>query len=259
MISMCTNEASVNIGIYTGRCKQIKNNGWNWPLKIHCANHCLEVAIGSAYTDQPEFKIIDPLPLTIYQLFKTSGNLRWLLTSIALNWGVTCIFVQSHGTKFQNQKYRAIKVLLINLVPLYLLCKNMIAGGHESCHSATTFSLANDFYNGSLILRNAKTTMFDYWYCWCYQQRERKIMELQSSECKLLFPSVTNKDCNIKTDAAAMNLPANQTFKTQNQLSEKQKAKALTCITIHKEIITAKKVFHGKHNVKCIQITSCCW
>ena len=72
---------------------------------------------------------------------------------------------------------------------------------------------------------------------------KEKITELQSSECKLPFPSITNEDGNVKIDAAATNLPANQIFKSQNQLSEKQKPRALKCITIHKESITVKKVF----------------
>ena len=39
MISVCADGASVNMGIYTGACSQIKNNGQDWLLKIHCANH----------------------------------------------------------------------------------------------------------------------------------------------------------------------------------------------------------------------------
>ena len=106
MISVCTDGASVNMSIYTGACTQIKNTGQDWLLKIHCANHCLELVIGSAYTGQPEFKIVGTFLLYIYQLFKNSGKLRQLLTTIALNLGVTCIsFVRSHSTRFQNHKY----------------------------------------------------------------------------------------------------------------------------------------------------------
>ena len=182
--------ASVNMGIYTGACTQIKNDGRDWFLKIHCANHRLELPIGSAYADEPKFKIPDNLQLNIYQLFKNSGKLRRLLPTIALNLSVTCVFfIRSHGTRFQNHKYGAIKALLINLVPLYLLCENMITGGSDSCHSATTLSTLKDFFdklqsckylaaihfcNCSLILHNAKTTMFDCRYCRGYQRREIK-------------------------------------------------------------------------------------
>lgn len=82
-------------------------------------------------------------------------------------------------------------------------------------------------------------------------EKKEKIAELQSSECKLPFPSITDGDGKI--DAAATNLPANQTFKNQNQISEKQKGKALKCITIHNDSIAVKKVFQDKQNVKRIQ------
>ena len=82
-------------------------------------------------------------------------------------------------------------------------------------------------------------------------EKKEKIAEVQSSECKLPFPSITDEDGKI--DAAEMNLPANQTFKNQNQISEKQKGKALKCITIHNESIAVKKVFPDKQNVKRIQ------
>ena len=91
MFYVCADGASVSMGICTSACTQIKNDGQVWLLKIHCANHCLELAMGSAYTIQPEFKIIKTLLLNIYQLFKNSGKLRQLLTTIALNLGVTFV------------------------------------------------------------------------------------------------------------------------------------------------------------------------
>ena len=266
MSSMCTDRTSVNMGIYyTGACTQIKNNSRDWLLKIHCANHYLELAIGTAYTGQPKFKIADTLLLDIYQIFKNSGKLRWLLTTIALNLDVTYIsFVQSHGTRFQNHKYKAIKALIINFVPLYLSCKNMIAGGSESCHSTTTLSTLKGFFDKLQSYKYLDAIHF-YWQAisimvhlsFTMQKQQclitgivnsidkgkEKIMELQSSECKLPFPSVTDEDGNVKINTAATNLPANQNFKNQNQLSEKQKAQALKCITIHKESITVKEVF----------------
>ena len=45
IIPMCAYGASVNMGIYTGACTQIKNNGLDWLLKIHYANRCLELLI----------------------------------------------------------------------------------------------------------------------------------------------------------------------------------------------------------------------
>ena len=150
----------------------------------------------------------------------------------------------------------------------------MISGGSESCHSATTLSTLNNFFDK---LQSYKYLAVIHFYRQAISitahlsftiqkqqclitnivdvinKRKEKIMELQSSECKLPFPSVSKEDGNVKIDAAATNLPANQPFKKENQLSEKQKAKALKCITIHKESITVKKVLQGKQDVKRIQ------
>ena len=86
IISVSTDGASVNMGIYTGACTQIKNDGQYWLLKIHCANHCLELAIASVYTGQPDYKIVDSSLLNIYQLFKNSGKLRQFLIPLPLIW-----------------------------------------------------------------------------------------------------------------------------------------------------------------------------
>ena len=150
----------------------------------------------------------------------------------------------------------------------------MIVGASESCHSATTLSTLKGFFDKLQSYKYVATIHF-------YQQaiyisahlsftmqkqqclitnivhtineKKEKITELQSSECKLPFPSITDGDGNVKIDAAATNLPVNQTFKNQNQISEKQKGKALKCITIHNESIAVKKVFQGKQDVKRIQ------
>ena len=126
----------------------------------------------------------------------------------------------------------------------------MIAASSESGHSATALSMLKGFFDQLQSYKYLAAINF-------YQQaisitapcpspyrnnvslpillalstKGKKITEFQSSECKVLFPSVTDKDGNVKIDTAAPNLPANQTFKNQNQLFEKQKAKTLKCIT----------------------------
>ena len=40
-------------------------------------------------------------------------------------------FVKSDGTHFQNHKYRAIKAVIINYIPMSLLMENYIAVGSE--------------------------------------------------------------------------------------------------------------------------------
>ena len=66
--------ASVNMGIYTGACTQIKNDGRDWFLKIHCANHRLELPIGSAYADEPNLRSLTTCSLTFINSSKTVVN-----------------------------------------------------------------------------------------------------------------------------------------------------------------------------------------
>ena len=141
IISHCADSASVKMRRYNGACTQIKADGRPWLPVIHCANHHLELTIANAYKMEPNFKDVDIFLLQVYQLFKNSGKLKCLLHTIALHLNVTAVSsVKSHGTRFQNHKYRAIKALIINLVSFYLLCENALAGGREVCRLATTLA-----------------------------------------------------------------------------------------------------------------------
>ena len=46
-------------------------------------------------------------------------------------------FVKSNGILFQNHKYRAIKALIINYIPMSLLMENYIAVGSEVLYTCT--------------------------------------------------------------------------------------------------------------------------
>ena len=55
-----------------------------------------------------------------------------MLKKIALDLDVMCVaFVKSEGTRFQNHKYRAIKALIVNYLPMSLLMENYIAAGSK--------------------------------------------------------------------------------------------------------------------------------
>ena len=128
MISVCADGTSENMGIYNGACTQIKTGRMEWMLVIHCTNHRLELPIGGAYKVETNLRM-----LTLSYLMFTNFSKQWKIeepfNGYGLNIDVTCVsFVKSHGMRFQNHNYRAIKAVLINLVPLYLLCENMIAG-----------------------------------------------------------------------------------------------------------------------------------
>ena len=146
--------------------------------------------------------------------------------------------------KISKPEIQSYKTLLINFVPLYLLCENMITGGSESCHFTTTLSMLKRFFDKlqsykylvSIHFHQQPISItshlsFTMQKQWCLitdtvdtiNKGKEKIMELQSSKCKLPLPSVTNKDSNVKIGAAAMNLPANQTFKNQNHFLKNKK------------------------------------
>ena len=85
-----------------------------------------------AFLADPAFTDIDQMMLDLFYLTKNSGKVKRLLKAIALKLDVMFVtFVKSHGTRFQNHKYRAIKALIINYIPMSLLMENYIAAGRE--------------------------------------------------------------------------------------------------------------------------------
>ena len=106
----------------------------------------------------------------------------------------------------------------------------MIPGGSESCNSATTLSMLKGFFDK---LQSCKYLAAIHFYrqvisiiahlSFIMQKQQclitdivdainegiEKITEVQSSECNLPFPSVTNEDSDVKVDAAAINLSIN--------------------------------------------------
>ena len=72
----------------------------------------------------------------MYLITRDSGKLKRLLKSIAMRLDVMYVaFVKSDGTRFQNHKYRALKALIINYIPMSLLMENYIAVGSEVLHT----------------------------------------------------------------------------------------------------------------------------
>ena len=80
-----------------------------------------------------------------------------------------------------------------------------------------------------------------------------KLEGLQNEEITLPFDCDENEDGNIYITPVATNLPASQQFKKLNQLTEKQKAHAEKCLTIHRERFVVKEVINGKHAVERIK------
>lgn len=103
-----------------------------WLLVIHCTNHRLELAMKSAFLSDSAFKDVDKILLEMYLLTRDSGKVKRLLKAIALRLNVMFVtFVKSDGTRFQNHKYRAIKALIINYIPMSMLMENYVEAGSQ--------------------------------------------------------------------------------------------------------------------------------
>ena len=103
-----------------------------WLTLIHCTNHRLELAMKDAFLVDAAFKEVDKVLLEMYLITRDSGKVKGLLKSIEMRLDVMYVsFAKSDGTRFQNHKYRAIKALIINYIPMSLLMENYIAVGSE--------------------------------------------------------------------------------------------------------------------------------
>ena len=101
-----------------------------WLTLIHCTNHRLQLAMKDAFLVDAAFKEVDKVLLEMYVI--THDKIKRLLKSIAMRLDVMYVaYVKSDGTRFQNHKYRAIKALIMNYIPMSLLMENYIAVGIE--------------------------------------------------------------------------------------------------------------------------------
>ena len=129
LVSVCCDGASINMGKYNSVASQLKRVRL-WLLIIHCVNHRLELAVKDSLKEGPAFTEVSEVLLALYYLTRNSGKVKSLLTKIALELDVVCVaFVKSERTGFLNHKYRAIKALIVNYLPMYLLMENYTWGG----------------------------------------------------------------------------------------------------------------------------------
>ena len=92
----------------------------------------------------PAFTEVTEVLLALYYLTRNSGKVKSLLTKIALELDVVCVaFVKSEGTRFQNHKYRAIKALIVNYLPMYLLMENYTCAGSKLGDSSMRSKMVN--------------------------------------------------------------------------------------------------------------------
>ena len=110
-----------------------------WLIVIYCTNHRLELAIKDAFLADAAFKEVNKVLLEMYLITCNNGKVKRLLKSIAMRLDVMYVaFVKSDGPSFQNHKYRAIKALIFNYIPMFLLMENYIAVGSEVLYTCIT-------------------------------------------------------------------------------------------------------------------------
>lgn len=278
MICVCADGASINMGSIKGACTEMKKER-DWLLVVHCANHRLELSISDAFKADKVFTRIDEILINIYYLFKNSGKAKRIILEICLNLGVTFVnFVRGHGTRFQNHKYRGVKVLIINFLSLCMYAENMIAGGSKVGCSAENSAKLNGYlkewksyqYLAALHLYRQvlcqtahisyvlqKQTVLITDIISAIDECKEKLTRIQSSaeEADLPFEISDSTDDKVVVTAKATNLPATQSFRKKHYLTEKQKKTAKKCITIQTDSVELNKVKEGKKIISKVKNT----
>lgn len=280
LVSACADGASVNMGKLSGALTVMKREGREWLLIIHCAAHKIELAVKDAFKSINDFEKIDEMCTNLYYFFKNSGKCWRILLHLAerLNVVVTRL-PKAAGTRFQVHKYRAIKALIVNFLPLCLFAENMLEASNKACKPDQKAKLRGylkhwlDYGHLSamhlyrLVLR--QTAHLSY----LAQSSTPLITDVingvkevidelntlgsnhgQQDELQLPFAGTMSEDgTEVVISAESTNLPATLRFKTQNQMTEKQKKKAEENVSVVRESFTLKNVHQGKKKVSKIK------
>ena len=75
LVSCTADGASVNFGRISGLLTRLDNDR-GWLIKIHCANHRVELSVKDVFEQSTFTSILDPLYSSIYTLLKNSGKLK---------------------------------------------------------------------------------------------------------------------------------------------------------------------------------------
>ena len=125
----CTADgASVNFGQYSGLLTRL-DEGRGWLIKIHCANHRIELAIKDAFKDSI-FTEVDNTYITLYNLLKNSGKIKSEVKSAAEALNIEHYTLPKlTGTRFVGHRVTAYKVMLDMWPALLTALQNVEADG----------------------------------------------------------------------------------------------------------------------------------
>lgn len=272
LISACADGAAVHLGKLRGALTELKADR-PWLLIIHCSAHRIELAVKDAFKESPEFELIDEMMLNLHYFFRNSGKCWRILLLVAEKLDVLIHrFPKSSGTRFQAHKYRGLKVLIVNFLPLCLFAEIMLEANNKACdtqqkaklqgylHKWLSYQYLTSLQLYRLVLQETAHLSF---VCQSSKTLVTEVVEEMEKTCQRLndlsqrdtdFPfPVQEENDSVTGTAEATNLPATQRFKETNQLTEKQRLKAEKCISIIRESYAVKRVNQGRKSVKRIK------
>lgn len=111
LVSCTADGASVNFGHISGLLTRISRER-DWLLKIHCANHRVELAVKAAFKGS-RFAQVDEFYQATNQLLKNSGKLKSMIEAAATALGIEhYVLPKLTGTRFVGHRVRALTRLL---------------------------------------------------------------------------------------------------------------------------------------------------
>ena len=111
LVSCTADGASVNMGHISGLLTRLGHDR-DWMLKIHCANHRIELAVKAAFKDT-KFAQVDEFYQANFNLLRNSGKLKSAVQAAASAIGIEYyVLSKLTGTRFVGHRSKAYKRLL---------------------------------------------------------------------------------------------------------------------------------------------------
>ena len=127
LVDMTTDGASVNTGCRNGLCVKMEHDGREWLIKIHCANHRIELSVGKALTDCA-LSDTDNLYQAVFGVMKHSGKIKSEIKTACCAIDIHCYtWPKLGGTRFVGHHRNSFTNLLNVWPSIVLAFENVIA------------------------------------------------------------------------------------------------------------------------------------
>lgn len=126
LVAATADGAAVNFGRIKGLMTRLCDER-NWLLKIHCINHCIELAVKDAFKNS-KFKKVEDFYNANFNLLKASGKIKSEVTNAATSLGIQAYTLPKlKGTRFVGHRFAAMR-RLVDMWPAFdLAYENVIA------------------------------------------------------------------------------------------------------------------------------------